>query len=100
MGYLSLGCLISPTLMTTMTKNSMLSRKIPSTGESLPVVGLGTWIQFDVGNSNAEKQPLGEVLKSMLEYGGKLIDSSPMYGRSSFTPLKSGPVEENQGSLK
>ena len=82
MGYLSLGCLISPTLMTTMTKNSMLSRKIPSTGESLPVVGLGTWIQFDVGNSNAEKQPLGEVLKSMLEYGGKLIDSSPMYGRS------------------
>jgi len=82
MGYLSLGCLISPALMTSMTKDSMLTRKIPSTGESLPIVGLGTWIQFDVGNSEAEKQPLGEVLKSMLEYGGKLIDSSPMYGRS------------------
>jgi len=82
MGYLGLGCLISPTLMMTMSKNSMLTRKIHSTGESIPVVGLGTWIQFDVSNSDAEKQPLGEVLKSMLEYGGKLIDSSPMYGRS------------------
>jgi len=60
----------------------MIQRNIPSTNEKLPVIGLGTWIQFDVGNSEAEQQPLKEVLKQMLVYEGKLIDSSPMYGRS------------------
>ena len=60
----------------------MLKRIIPSSGETLPVVGLGTWIQFDVGNSAAERQPLTEVLTQMVAHGGHVIDSSPMYGRS------------------
>jgi len=58
----------------------MIKRKIPSSGELLPVIGIGTWAQFDVGSSEAERQPLTEVLKVMTEKGATLIDSSPMYG--------------------
>ncbi len=57
-------------------------RTIPSSGEKIPMVGLGTWIQFDVGYAKEEKDPLRQVLKAMYEKGGKVIDSSPMYGRS------------------
>jgi diketogulonate reductase-like aldo/keto reductase len=60
----------------------MLTRLIPSSGEPLPAVGLGTWLQFDVGTSQAERQPLKEVLHQMTENGGSVIDSSPMYGRA------------------
>ncbi len=60
----------------------MIQRAIPSSGELLPVIGLGTWIQFDVGTRQEERQPLKEVLQLLAEKGGKLIDSSPMYGRS------------------
>ena len=60
----------------------MNSRTIPSSNEKIPVVGLGTWQTFDVGNSEAERAPLKEVLKILIEHGGSLIDSSPMYGRS------------------
>jgi diketogulonate reductase-like aldo/keto reductase len=60
----------------------MIKRAIPSTGELLPVIGLGTWIQFDVDAASVERNSLVEVLKLMTEYGATLIDSSPMYGRS------------------
>lgn len=60
----------------------MLTRVIPSSNEQLPVIGLGSWIQFDVGAGAPERTSLQEVLEQMLEKGGKLIDSSPMYGRS------------------
>jgi diketogulonate reductase-like aldo/keto reductase len=60
----------------------MHRRKIPSTGEELPVVGCGTWQTFDVGNGPAERAPLAEVLRILFEAGGAVIDSSPMYGRS------------------
>jgi diketogulonate reductase-like aldo/keto reductase len=63
-------------------KKGMNTRPIPSSGEQLPLVGLGTWIQFDVGDDNAERQPLTEVLNLMIQQGGKLIDTSPMYGRA------------------
>jgi diketogulonate reductase-like aldo/keto reductase len=62
--------------------STMLTRKIPSTGESLPVIGLGTWQTFDVGPSEAERQPLEEVLSQLVRLGGTVVDSSPMYGRS------------------
>lgn len=62
---------------------TMLKRRIlASADEMLPVVGLGTWIQFDVGKAEEDRQPLREVLKKMAELGGKVIDSSPMYGNS------------------
>lgn len=59
-----------------------LTRTIPNAGESLPIVGLGTWQTFDVGASAAERQPLERVLATFVEMGGRVIDSSPMYGRS------------------
>lgn len=60
----------------------MIERKIPSSGEMIPVIGLGSWLQFDVGPSSIEREELKEVLRRMTELGGRLIDSSPMYGRS------------------
>jgi aryl-alcohol dehydrogenase-like predicted oxidoreductase len=60
----------------------MLTRSIPSTGEKLPVIGLGTARAFDAGDSAAERQPLEEVLSLFAKTGGKMIDSSPMYGRA------------------
>jgi aryl-alcohol dehydrogenase-like predicted oxidoreductase len=61
---------------------AMRTRKIPRTGEEIPVVGLGTWQTFDVGSSQAEREPLAEVLRRFFAAGGRVIDSSPMYGRS------------------
>jgi len=60
----------------------MLTRPIPSTGEEIPVIGLGTWRAFDVGADEATRRPLREVLRRFLDAGGRLIDSSPMYGRA------------------
>jgi diketogulonate reductase-like aldo/keto reductase len=61
---------------------AILTRPIPSSGEALPVIGLGTWQTFDVGSSALERAPLGEVLEAFAATGGRAIDSSPMYGRS------------------
>ena len=60
----------------------MLQRRIPSSGEMLPVIGLGTWQAFDVGNSAGQRAPLEEVMRAFVRLGGKLIDSSPMYGKA------------------
>ena len=59
----------------------ILNRTIPSSGESLPVIGLGTWQTFDVSRDD-EKPALKEVLEALVKNGGSVIDSSPMYGRS------------------
>jgi diketogulonate reductase-like aldo/keto reductase len=59
---------------------SILERPIPSSGERVPAVGLGTWRVFDVGASAAERAPLKEVLQRFVGLGGRVIDSSPMYG--------------------
>jgi diketogulonate reductase-like aldo/keto reductase len=57
-------------------------RIIPSSNENLPVVGLGTWQTFDVGSNQDERVPLKAVLKTLVEKGGTVVDSSPMYGNS------------------
>ncbi|MEO8385349.1 MAG: aldo/keto reductase [Betaproteobacteria bacterium] len=62
--------------------SKIASRKIPSTGEMLPAIGLGTWQTFDVGKGATARAPLEVVLREFAALGGKLIDSSPMYGRS------------------
>jgi diketogulonate reductase-like aldo/keto reductase len=64
------------------TKLTLLQRAIPSSGESLPVIGLGTSQAFDVGSTSAERQPLEEVLALFAKLGGRVVDSSPMYGRA------------------
>jgi diketogulonate reductase-like aldo/keto reductase len=71
----------SPRIHKATTPQGVLTRKIPSANEHLPVVGLGTWQTFDVSN-DSEKEPLRDVLKTLVENGGKVVDSSPMYGRS------------------
>lgn len=58
------------------------TRAIPSTGERLPVVGLGTWVTFNVGGDEELRQQRTEVLRSFFAEGGALVDSSPMYGTS------------------
>ena len=58
----------------------MHQRKIPSSGEMLPVVGVGTWRTFDVGAQPAGRAPLAEVLRLLFDAGGSVIDTSPMYG--------------------
>jgi diketogulonate reductase-like aldo/keto reductase len=60
--------------------NPLLARRIPSSGEMLPALGLGTWRTFDVGSGAAERAPLREVLGAFVALGGRVIDSSPMYG--------------------
>ena len=57
-----------------------LERPIPSSGETIPAVGLGTWRTFDVGASATERAPLKDVLQRFAELGGRVVDSSPMYG--------------------
>jgi aryl-alcohol dehydrogenase-like predicted oxidoreductase len=61
---------------------AILQRAIPSSGEKLPVIGLGSWQVFDVGPGAAERQPLEEVLSRFATLGGRVVDSSPMYGRA------------------
>lgn len=61
---------------------SILKRAIPSSNEKIPVVGLGTWQTFDAEENVEERAPLKEVLKTLVEKGGSVVDSSPMYGSS------------------
>jgi Aldo/keto reductase family len=60
----------------------VLSRPIPSTGEELPLVGLGSWITFNVGNDPVARDACAQVMRAFFDSGGRLIDSSPMYGSS------------------
>lgn len=59
-----------------------MKRAIPRTGETLCPVGLGTWQVFDVANDSAARAQAGEALRTFVELGGEMVDSSPMYGSS------------------
>ena len=59
-----------------------ITRKIPSSGEAIPMVGLGTWITFNVGNDGVARDACTEVMRAFFAAGGRMIDSSPMYGSS------------------
>ena len=61
---------------------ALLTRPIPSSGEEIPRMGLGSWITFNVGKDPAARAQCAEVMRHFFEAGGKLIDSSPMYGSS------------------
>lgn len=60
----------------------LATRPIPATGEALPIVGLGTWQAFDVAAAGSEFDQAREALRAFAERGGKVVDSSPMYGRA------------------
>jgi aryl-alcohol dehydrogenase-like predicted oxidoreductase len=61
-------------------RRSMDTRAIPSSGERLPVIGCGTWLGFDVGGRPGELAQRAEVLSALFDSGGRVVDSSPMYG--------------------
>lgn len=61
---------------------AVLQRPIPRSGEMLPVVGLGTWQTFDVGPRDPQRDELKEVLRQLVTLGGRVVDSSPMYGEA------------------
>ena len=60
----------------------MHTRAIPSSGEQLGVIGCGTWQTFDVGSAEEDRKRLADVLRVLVDAGGSVLDSSPMYGRS------------------
>src|SRR5947208_17122256 len=62
--------------------STMLTRAIPSTGEKLPVIGLGTWQAFDVDLTSDNRRQLGGVLSLFVKLGGRVIDASQLYGRA------------------
>jgi diketogulonate reductase-like aldo/keto reductase len=61
---------------------AILTKPIPSSGEALPLVGLGSWITFNVGNDVVARDACTEVMRAFFAGGGRMIDSSPMYGSS------------------
>ena len=71
----------------------MLQRAIPVSGEMLPALGLGTYGAFEAGVSEAERAPLREVMRRLVDGGGRAVDISPMYGRAE------GVVGELQAEL-
>jgi diketogulonate reductase-like aldo/keto reductase len=60
--------------------SALLTRPIPSSREALPVIGLGSWITFNVGNDRAARAGCADVMRHFFAAGGRLLDSSPMYG--------------------
>lgn len=80
---------ISVAMAAGLTKNifpdkmsEILKRKIPKTGEEIPAIGMGTWKTFDVSLTSEVRERLIEVLRIFRSMGGKVIDSSPMYGKA------------------
>ncbi len=63
----------------------LLTRKIPASGEQLPLVGLGSWRTFNVGDDPEGRAACAAVMAAFFAGGGRLIDSSPMYGSSQDT---------------
>jgi diketogulonate reductase-like aldo/keto reductase len=61
---------------------ALITRTVPSTGEALPVVGLGSWITFNVGDDRVARDECADVMRAFFAAGGRMIDSSPMYGSS------------------
>ena len=61
---------------------TVITKPIPSIGEALPVVGLGSWITFNVGADPVARDACADVMRAFFAAGGRMIDSSPMYGSS------------------
>ncbi|MGD1878393.1 MAG: aldo/keto reductase [Kiloniellaceae bacterium] len=64
-------------------QDAPITRAIPSTGEALPVIGMGSWITFNVGDNERLRAERAEVLREFFARGARVIDCSPMYGTSA-----------------
>jgi aryl-alcohol dehydrogenase-like predicted oxidoreductase len=65
-----------------MPAGPLLTRRIPASGEAIPLVGLGTWQAFDIAPGGEDWDQGRAALKAFADGGGKVVDSSPMYGRA------------------
>ncbi|MDH3221142.1 MAG: aldo/keto reductase [Gammaproteobacteria bacterium] len=93
----TLACTLAPAYAATMERGA-IKKKIPSSGERLSVIGLGTSRTFDVDPGNVAQSPLVEVMQAFFDRGGQLIDSSPMYGSAeSVTGELLKQVNNRQG---
>jgi diketogulonate reductase-like aldo/keto reductase len=77
-----LQCSILAAAGSALAQPAPLTRPIPSSGEAIPRVGLGTWITFNVGQDPPARAHCAQVMRAFFEAGGRVIDSSPMYGSS------------------
>jgi diketogulonate reductase-like aldo/keto reductase len=68
--------------LSALAQEPLLTKPIPSSGERLPVIGLGTWITFNVGDDPELRAECTAVMQAFFAAGGRMIDSSPMYGSS------------------
>jgi diketogulonate reductase-like aldo/keto reductase len=82
LGGTTAGVLLPISARATSESSMMVTRSISSSGEKLPVIGLGTWSVFDVDLTPANRPQLAEVLSLLVKRGGRVVDSSPMYGRA------------------
>jgi len=82
-GLLSAGIVLMPNHIFGESRQPV-THPIPSTGEGIPVIGMGTSRTFDVGNNPAVRAQLGQVLQAFFDNGGALVDSSPMYGSAEM----------------
>ena len=78
---------------------SVLMRQIPSSGEALPAVGLGTWSAFDVDTKGADFEQAREALARFKELGGRVVDTSPMYGKAEAALGAAGALVDADAKL-
>jgi diketogulonate reductase-like aldo/keto reductase len=78
----ALGAALPPSPGRAAAAEPPLARAIPSSGERIPVVGLGSWITFNVGNDRLARDACAAVMQAFFDAGGRVVDSSPMYGSS------------------
>ena len=90
--FLAMASLLPWTGSLANTQLTQITKKIPSSGELIPVIGMGTWITFNVGGSQKLRAARTEVLKTFFELGGGMVDSSPMYGSINGARVHFGSV--------
>jgi diketogulonate reductase-like aldo/keto reductase len=102
-GFVSLcgGVLASSMLdpIRSLASTSMHTRTIPGSGESLPVIGLGTYQAFDIADSGPEFEQGRQVLRRFVDEGGRLVDTSPMYGNAEHIIGKLSSETATNGKL-
>jgi len=82
---LAAGISLAPALALRSADAPVNEKTVPSSGERLPPIGLGSWVTFNVGDDPQALDRCAEVVGAFLDSGGRLIDSSPMYGSSQAT---------------
>ena len=80
-------------------KKNIFLKKIPSSGEYISTIGMGTWLTFDIGHNTKKLKQRSEILKIFFNRGGQMIDSSPMYGTSERVIGKSLNLINNSKAL-